>query len=72
MVKRLVIVVSGDSMRHDWIFDVLRDLRAYALANNLPALAAKTEEAMRTARVEIAASGESGPEGNAPPGGRAH
>lgn len=64
---------TGDSMRHDWIFDVLSDLRAYALANNLPALAAKTEEALRTARIEIgAASGENGPEGGVPPSGRAH
>ena len=60
-------------MRHDWIFDVLSDLRAYALANNLPALAAKTEEALRTARMEIAAaSGEGGPQGSAPPGSRRH
>ncbi len=72
MVKRLVIVITGDSMRHDWIFEVLTDLRAYALANNLPALAAKTEEALRTARIEIAASGEGGPEGSVPPSGRAH
>lgn len=59
-------------MRHDWIFDVLKDLRAYALANNLPALAAKAEEALRTARIEIAAHDGNGPEGGVPPGGRAH
>lgn len=59
-------------MRHDWIFDVLRDLRAYALANGLPALAAKAEEALRIAQAEIAAAtGEGGP-GGVPPGGRAH
>lgn len=41
-------------MRHDWIFDVLRDLRAYALTNGLPGLAVQAEEALRVARVEIA------------------
>lgn len=42
-------------MRHDWIFDVLRDLRAYAQTNGLPALAHKADEALRVARAEIAA-----------------
>lgn len=41
--------------RHQWIFDVLTDLRRYALANGLPALARKAEEAIETARAEIAA-----------------
>lgn len=69
-------------MRHDWIFDVLMDLRSYAQANGLPALAAKAEEALRIARVEIPAIEGTGIEpkdepgaGNAgglPPGGRAH
>ncbi|WP_430464896.1 hypothetical protein [Tabrizicola sp.] len=43
-------------MRHDWIFDVLRDLRAYAQANGLPALAAKADEALRVARAELPAA----------------
>lgn len=42
-------------MRHDWIFDVLRDLRAYAQTNGLPALALKAEEALRVACAEVAA-----------------
>jgi hypothetical protein len=42
-------------MRHDWIFDVLRDLRSYAEKNGLPALALKADEAMRVARAEVAA-----------------
>lgn len=63
-------------MRHDWILDVLSDLKAYALANNLPALAAKAEEALIVARVEIDASedrgnGTSG-HGGTPSSGRAH
>ncbi len=41
-------------MRHDWIFDVLHDLRAYAQANGLEALALKADEALRIARAEIA------------------
>jgi hypothetical protein len=41
-------------MGHDWIFDVLKDLRTYALSNDLPALAAKAEDALRVAEVEIA------------------
>lgn len=45
--------VPGAIMSHEWIFEVLRDLKAYALANGLPALAAKAEEALRTAEAEI-------------------
>lgn len=70
---------TGGSMRHDWIFDVLRDLKAFALANDLPGLAAKAEEAARVARVEVAnlaprpapASDPDGDEGFAPLG-KAH
>lgn len=40
-------------MGHDWVFDVLKDLRAYALTNDLPALAQKVEEALRAAELEI-------------------
>lgn len=43
-------------MRHDWIFEVLHDLKAYAQANGLPALALKADEAMRVARAELAIS----------------
>jgi hypothetical protein len=47
-------------MRHDWIFDVLSDLKTYAIKNNLPALAVKVEEAMVIARAEADAQGEDG------------
>ncbi len=62
-------------MCHDWIFDVLSDLKAYAIQNNLPALAAKVEEALEVARLEIAAkedetAGAAGRGG--PPSGRTH
>lgn len=42
-------------MGHEWILDVLADLRAYATQNGLPTLAAKTDETLRTARAELAA-----------------
>jgi hypothetical protein len=45
-------------MRHSWIFEVLADLRAYALANGLPNLARKTIEAENAAKTDI--SEESG------------
>jgi hypothetical protein len=48
-------------MRHDWIFDVLKDLHSYAQSNGLPALALKADEAMRVAQAEVAACPASGP-----------
>lgn len=64
-------------MRHDWIFDVLKDLRSYAHTNGLPALAAKADEALQVAKAEIAAIGSpdspgEGNTGSAPPIGRGH
>lgn len=41
-------------MGHQWILDVLADLRAYAAQNGLLTLAAKTDETLRTARDELA------------------
>ncbi len=59
-------------MGHDWVFDVLKDLRAYALANDLRALAEKVEEALRTAELEIGRPGKGSGNGNGSggPGGR--
>lgn len=53
-------------MRHEWIFDVLSDLRLYAQSNGLPALALKAEEALRIARAEVAANppAEAGQDGD--------
>lgn len=48
-------------MGHDWVFDVLRDLKSYAEANGLPALAAKAEEALRVAEIEVLGLGEAPP-----------
>jgi hypothetical protein len=47
-------------MRHDWIFDVLSDLKAYAQKNDLLALSAKVDEVILVARAEIAATGIAG------------
>lgn len=58
----------GGSMSHEWVYDVLRDLKSYAEANGLLALAAKAEEALRVAQVEIAALDDSPP----PKGKRQH
>lgn len=56
-------------MRHEWIFEVLEDLRSYALKNGLVATAAKAEEALRVARVEVAQAEDDGtPSGGAPKG----
>lgn len=52
-------------MHHDWIFDVLEDLRSYAVQNGLPATAARAEEALRIARAEVAAVGDMGTPGAA-------
>ena len=60
-------------MRHDWIFGVLSDLKAYAVQNDLPALAAKVDEALVVAKAEIDAEEEGGSGlGGVHPGGRAH
>ena len=48
-------------MRHDWVFDVLSDLLAYATQNGLPRLAAKVSETIDEARIEISAA-DGGPE----------
>jgi hypothetical protein len=50
-----VLWAFGSFMRHDWVFDVLADLKSYAMANGLIALAAKADEALQVAVVEIEA-----------------
>ena len=42
-------------MRHDWIFDVLTDLRLYAQRNGLPETAEGAEVLLRLVRAEVAA-----------------
>ena len=48
-------------MAHDWILDVLADLKAYANKNGLPALVHELDEATLIAATEIASK-----EGKAP------
>ena len=66
-------------MRHDWIFDVLADLRSYAQKNNLPDTAEGAEGLLRLVRAEVAArstDGEGGDgttgQGGTPPRGVPH
>ncbi len=40
-------------MGHDWVFDVLKDLKSYAEANGFAGLAAKADETLQVARSEI-------------------
>jgi hypothetical protein len=54
-------------MRHDWIFDVLSDLLAYATQNDLPRLAAKVTEAISEARQEIGAADDTDEPPQPPP-----
>jgi hypothetical protein len=62
-------------MRHDWVFDVLSDLLAYATQNGLPRVAAKVSETIDVARREIAAAGggpDEPPQSPPSPGRRMH
>ena len=43
-------------MRHDWIFDVLTDLRSYAVQNGLLDLAEQVDITLSTARRDVAAA----------------
>lgn len=45
-------------MGYDWIFEVLEDLKSFAEANGMPALAAKVDEAIKVAAVEVAELGD--------------
>jgi hypothetical protein len=71
-IARKDLHAPGTMMGHDWIFDVLRDMRIYALSNDLPALAAKAEDALRVAEVEIAEKTRTGSVGVHPGNMRRH
>ncbi len=45
-------------MQSDWILDVLADLRAFALSNDLPVLAEQLDDTALVALTEIAAAEE--------------
>ena len=53
-------------MSHEWIFDVLADLRSYAEKNGLSRLAERTDELLAVARAEI--SGRATQEEDTPSG----
>ena len=54
-------------MRQEWIHDVLRDLKAFAAANDLPAFAQKISEAEAVLAAELAARGGGGGQGSSAP-----
>ena len=45
-------------MQHDWILDVLADLKSFALTNGLPALAEQLEDSRMVAMAEVASKEE--------------
>lgn len=49
-------------MAHDWIFDVLADLKSYARQNGLAALAEQLDEVSLLAACEIASQVKGAPE----------
>lgn len=53
-------------MKNDWILDVLVDLKNFAIANGLPAVADMLTETTDLAMIEIASAEKkvSGPHGN--------
>lgn len=59
-------------MRHQWIIDVLTDLKTYSQSHGMVALAQKAEEALRIAKAEIAAQGDDGGNGGKPPPAARH
>ncbi|REC58065.1 hypothetical protein DRV84_05655 [Rhodosalinus sediminis] len=60
---RIVAAVTpGDAMQHDWIPEVLEDLRAYARENGLPRLAEELDSVRLFALAEIASRFEPPPD----------
>ena len=60
-------------MQHEWVFEVLRDLRDYARINGLEAVAAKAEEALVIAKAEVSLlSDPLATEPDMPPDSRTH
>ncbi|SMX47341.1 hypothetical protein [Maliponia aquimaris] len=45
-------------MGHDWILDVLTDLKTFARANGMPSLAAQLDDATFVAQAEITSQAE--------------
>ncbi len=49
-------------MGHEWIIDVLTDMKAYAWANNMGRLAEKVDETLAVVREELSQAGDDGPD----------
>ncbi|MEL7100493.1 MAG: hypothetical protein AAGM84_16835 [Pseudomonadota bacterium] len=47
-------------MRSDWILDVLTDLKTFARANGMPALAEQLDDTAIVATAELSALGDAG------------
>ena len=58
-------------MGHDWVFAVLHDLKAYALANGFVGLAGKVDEALAVATQELGPR-SGAMSGKLPDGGMTH
>jgi predicted transcriptional regulator len=53
-------------MGHDWMFEVLADMKSYAERHGFEALAAKIDETVAVARSEVAGA-DGGPQGGQGP-----
>ncbi len=53
-------------MGHDWMFEVLADMRAYAERHGMRDLALKIDETAEVARREVSAAGGAGDAGGDP------
>ncbi|WP_371037379.1 MULTISPECIES: hypothetical protein [unclassified Rhodosalinus] len=51
-------------MKHDWILDVLADLKNFSRANGLPALAERLDDTRLLAMAEIASQSGRAPRGD--------
>jgi hypothetical protein len=58
VVNTILTILGRVIMRSDWILDVLADLKTFAEANNLPALAEQLDDTALVALTEISALDE--------------
>ena len=54
----MLIIFNENLMTHEWIIDVLLDLRTFAAKNDMNALAAQLDDAKMMAIIEIASKTE--------------
>jgi replicative DNA helicase len=58
-VNQILTIINETEMKHEWILDVLTDLRSFAKNNDLLTLAAQLEDTQLVAAIEIASYSES-------------